>query len=200
MRIMVIGATGTIGGAVVDLLGGSHDVIEVGHTGGDHRVDLALRESIRELFESVGSVDAVVSAAGEAEFGPLDQLTDRDFALTLENKLMGQANVVRIGHGYVADGGSITLTSGVLSQEPMEGSAAVSMANAGLEGFTRAAALELGPSTRVNVVSPIWVAETLEAMGRDPSGGMPAAEVARAYRESVEGDRTGEVLDVREFA
>ena len=113
---------------------------------------------------------------------------------------MGQVNLVRYGREYVREGGSFTLTSGVLAQEPMPGSCAISMVNAGLEGFTRAAGLELGPAIRVNVVSPPWVSETLAAMGRDPSQGMPADQVAAAYLEALEGRRTGEVLDARRFA
>jgi NAD(P)-dependent dehydrogenase (short-subunit alcohol dehydrogenase family) len=112
---------------------------------------------------------------------------------------MGQANLVRIGLGHVADNGSITLTSGVLSREPIPGSAAISMANAGLEGFIRAAALESPRGIRINAVSPIWVSETLEAMGKDGSQGIPSDQTALAYKASVEGSDNGEVLDVRDY-
>ncbi|MBV9109393.1 MAG: SDR family oxidoreductase, partial [Gemmatimonadetes bacterium] len=130
---------------------------------------------------------------------PLEQLTDEDLESSLHNKLMGQVNLVRRGLTTVADGGSFTLTSGVLAQSPMPGSGAISLLNAGLEGFARAAALEAPRGVRVNVVSPPWVSETLQAMGQDPSGGMPAAEVARAYVASVTGTMTGQVLDARSF-
>ena len=145
-------------------------------------------------------VDAVVSTAGLAKFGPLDQLTDADFQLGLSNKLMGQVNLIRIGYRYVRDHGSFTVTSGLLGREPMQGSAAISLVNAGLDGFVRAAALELPRGIRINAVSPVWVTETLMALGMDTSQGMPAEQVALAYVESVEGKRTGEVLDTRSFA
>jgi NAD(P)-dependent dehydrogenase (short-subunit alcohol dehydrogenase family) len=106
---------------------------------------------------------------------------------------------VRVGLPYISDNGSFTLTSGVLSTEPIPGSAAISLVNAGLEGFVRAAALETPRGIRVNVVTPPWVSETLEAMGQDASTGMPAAKVAAAYVESLESQRTGEVLDARSF-
>lgn len=199
MRIVVIGATGTIGQAVADALAARHEVVRVGRTQGDYQVDMADKASLQRLFESVGPFDAVVSAAGAARFGPLDTLTDEDFAFSLANKLMGQVNIVRTGMASIRDNGSFTLTSGVLAGEPMPGSGAISLVNAGVEGFARAAALEASRGVRVNVVSPPWVSETLEAMGQDGAGGMPAAQVAAAYVESVEGSRSGEVLDARHF-
>jgi len=102
---------------------------------------------------------------------------------------------VRLGFECVNDGGSFTLTSGVLSRVPMPGSGAISLVNAGLEGFTRAAALEAPRNIRVNIVSPPWVTETLLALKMDPSGGLPAAAVARAYARSVLGTETGAVIE-----
>jgi NAD(P)-dependent dehydrogenase (short-subunit alcohol dehydrogenase family) len=103
-------------------------------------------------------------------------------------------NLVRLGLGSVADRGSITLTSGVLAQRPEPGTAAISLVNAGLEGFVRAAALEAPRRIRINVVSPPWVTETVQAMGRPLEGSLPAAVVARAYVRTVEGDESGQVV------
>ncbi len=200
MNILVVGGTGTIGSAVVDLLSEQHDVTVAGHTSGEVQVDLADPDSIEQLYDAVGPLDAVLSCAGEAAFGALDDLEDDDFSLSLSNKLMGQVNLVRRGLDAVRDGSVFTLTSGVLSQEPMPGSAAISLVNAGVEGFVRAAALEAPHEVRINVVSPPWVAETLDAMGEDPEDGLPAATVAEAYRKSLEGDMTGETIDARTVA
>ena len=197
MRVIVVGGTGTIGSAVVAALSARHEVVAVGRTRGAVQVDLASSNSIRAMFQEVGRFDAVISAAGQAKFGSLDDLTDADYLFSFSNKLMGQVNLVRIGRQFIADGGSFTLTSGVLSQEPMKGSASISMVNAGLEGFARAAALELPSGIRINAVSPPWVTETLVARKMDPSHGMPAALVALAYLASVEGTMTGQTLDPR---
>jgi NAD(P)-dependent dehydrogenase (short-subunit alcohol dehydrogenase family) len=194
MRILLIGGTGTIGSAVYTLLAQSHEVLRCTRSGEDLKVDMAVPSSIRAMFETAGPFDALVCTAGQARFAPLDKLQDEDFAFTLVNKLMGQVNLVRFGRKFINNGGSFTLTSGILSQQPIVGSAAVSLVNAGLEGFVRAAALDLPREVRINVVSPPWVSETLVKMGRDPAPGMPAAQVALAYQESVEGDRTGHVL------
>lgn len=200
MKILVVGGTGTIGSAVVETLEGDHDVVVAGHTSGEVQVDLADSSSIAQLYETVGAVDAVVSCAGEAAFGALGELEDEDFDVSVSNKLMGQVNLVRRGLEAVEDDGVFTLTSGVLSQEPMAGSAAISMVNAGLEGFVRAAALEAPRGIRVNVVSPPWVEETLDELGMEGPEGLPAADVATAYRASIEGEQNGETIDAREVA
>lgn len=195
MRILVVGSTGVIGRAVVEALSARHAVVSA-HRGGSPRVDITDPSSIEALYAEVGRVDAVVAAAGAAKFGPLSELSEADFRLGLDSKLMGQLNLVRLGIASVADGGSFTLTSGILGRSPMPGSAAISPVNAALEGFARAAALELPRRIRINVVSPPWVAETLQAMGMDPASGAPAATVARAYVRSVEGSETGETIEV----
>ncbi len=198
MNVLVVGGTGTIGSAVVENLERDHDVIVAGHSSGTVQVDLADSSSIEQLYASVGAVDAVVSCAGDAAFGELEELTDEDFDLSLSNKLMGQVNLVRHGVDVLNDNGVFTLTSGVLSQEPVQGSAAISLVNAGLEGFVRAAAIELPRNLRINVVSPPWVDETLEEMGADFSPSLPAATVAEAYRASLEGSQTGATIDARD--
>ena len=136
----------------------------------------------------------MVCAAGPAKFAPLVQLSDADFRFSLDHKLMGQVNAVRFGFEHVQDGGSFTLTAGSLAQTPMPGGAAISLVNAGIEGFARAAALEAPRRIRVNAVSPPWVTETLQALKMDLSEGLPAAVVARAYVRSVTGTDTGSIL------
>lgn len=195
MKILVVGATGTIGGAVTEALRARHEVQPASLSRSPLKVDLSDADSIRKLYARVGRIDAVVCVAGQAAFRPLPALTDANFALGLSNKLMGQVNLVRLGLEVVTDGGSFTLTSGILSRQPMPGGAAISMVNAGLEGFGRAAALELLRGLRINVVAPGWVRETLVAMKMDPSTGTPAAAVASTYVEAVEGRMTGQVLD-----
>ena len=104
MRIVVIGATGTIGGAVVKLLRQRHQVIAVSRSSGDHRADITNKASIETTLGAIGKVDAIVSAAGNAVFKPLTALTDSDFEKSLHDKLMGQVNVVRTGAQYILSG------------------------------------------------------------------------------------------------
>ncbi|TDN66824.1 short chain dehydrogenase [Paraburkholderia sp. BL10I2N1] len=194
MRVLVVGATGLIGREIVQLLSPEHEVITASRKGSAISVDISDKASIESMYSKVGTIDAVICVAGAAKFAPLGALSDEDFAFSLKNKLMGQVNLVRCSVGHVSQGGSLTLTSGVLAQQPMEGSAAVSVVNAGVEAFTRSAALELRGKARVNTVSPGWIAETLASMGRDPANGVPAAVVAQAYKRSLGGDMTGDVI------
>lgn len=195
MKIIVVGATGTIGSAIVKTIGNHHEVIPVSFSKSSIKVDIADKTSISNMFESIGRVDALISATGLAKFGPLATLADADFELGLKSKLMGQVNLVRLGLDHVNDNGSFTLTSGILSRKPMDGSAAISLVNAALEGFARAAALEMPRGIRINVVSPNWVVDTLKAFDMDPSIGTPAEAVAHAYVRALEGTMTGEVLE-----
>lgn len=198
MKILLIGATGTIGKAVSGRLSHEHQVIAAGHSDGDVQVDLGQPGTIQAMFEKVGKVDAVISTAGLAKFAPLDKLSDADYQLALDNKLMGQVNLLRIGRDYINQGGSITLTSGVLSRQPMPGSASISMVNGALESFVKAAALELD-QLRLNVVAPSFVKETMLIMGMDPTHGISAADTAEVYAVAVAGNMHGETLDVADY-
>ena len=195
MKVLVIGGSGTIGKAVVNQLSTEHEVIVAGHSSGDVTVDLADSNSIRAMFERIGQVDAVISSAGVAQFSALEALSDELYQQALNNKLMGQINLLRIGREFIREGGSLTLTSGILSRYPMPGSAAVSMVNGALESFVKAAALELN-GLRLNAVAPDFVKETMSLMGMDDSEGVSAADTAKVYARVVEGEMHGTVVDV----
>ena len=198
MKIIVIGATGTIGTDVVAALAGRHEV--VGVTRHTHpAADLTDHASLEALFAKVADVDAVVSCAGDGAFKPLADLSDDDFAFSLRSKLMGQVNLARIAARHLKDGGSITLTSGALAQLAMSGAAAISMVNAGLEGFARSAQLDLPRGLRINIVSPPWLKPTMEKFGMDSSSGMSTADAAKAYVVAVEGELKGQVLVCSSF-
>jgi NAD(P)-dependent dehydrogenase (short-subunit alcohol dehydrogenase family) len=200
MKIMIIGARGTIGTAVSNILEDGNDIVRVGYSDGDFRVDLGSKVSIAALFDAVGPVDAVISTAGLADFGPLASLDDAAFDLALSNKLMGQINLIRIGVDKLNKNGSITLTSGILARQPMPGSSVISMANGALDAFVKAAALEVSNGVRVNTVAPAFVKETMEMMGMDPTSGLSAADTAKAYKQAVDGDANGMTLDAPEYA
>jgi NAD(P)-dependent dehydrogenase (short-subunit alcohol dehydrogenase family) len=193
MKIVVIGASGTIGRAVSAALAERHEVVAASRRG-PTRVDLADPASIEALFDTVRDCEAVVCCAEGGALTPLESSSDDAFFTGLEGKLLGQVRLVRAAARRMPRGGSVTLTSGRFDG-PLPGSTFGRLVNEGLEAFVRAAAAELPGGPRVNVVSPGWVRETLAAFGED--GGVPADVLARVYLDAVEGVMTGSTLTVR---
>src|SRR5262249_1328326 len=142
MKIVIVGATGTVGKAVVAATKDRHDVIEVGKADGAMQVDFTDCESIRALFRQVGAFDALVVAAGRVQFRALTEMTEQDMRVGLNDKLMGQVNLVLIGQNHISDGGSFTLTSGTTSHDPIPYGTSASMVNGAIDAFVRAAAIE----------------------------------------------------------
>lgn len=198
MRIVLVGASGTIGRAVAAELGQRHDIVPVGSKSGEVQIDITDAESIRSGLARIGACDAIVSTVGKVKFAPLAEMTDADFAIGLKDKLMGQVNLVLLGRQHLNDGGSFTLTAGVLTHDPIRAGSSASMVNGALEAFARAAAIELPRGLRINTVSPGVLVESMPAYGAFFRGHepVPAARVALAYSKSVEGARTGQVFEV----
>jgi NAD(P)-dependent dehydrogenase (short-subunit alcohol dehydrogenase family) len=198
MKIIVIGATGDVGRAARTELSTRHEIITAGRTSGDIQVDIADRASIENMYRQTGKVDAVVSAVGTVHFGPLAEFTQEQFMLGLTNKLMGQINVVLVGLDYLHDGGSFTLTSGVLDRDPIRMGVGAATANGALGGFVVGAAIEMPRGLRLNVVSPGLLDVSVERYGNWFPGHVPVSSqhVGLAYAKSVEGALTGQVIIV----
>ncbi|MCB0334807.1 MAG: short chain dehydrogenase [Bdellovibrionales bacterium] len=196
MKIVLIGASGTIGKEVGIALSSEHEVIAVTRQSSDLRLDLESQDSIRALFENILCFDAIVCVAGNAKYGEFQTLTEDDYYIGLKNKLMGQVNLVRIALDYIRPGGVIVLTGGTASRKPFaKGGASISMVNAALEGFVRAVAEETQGKIRINLVAPGWAKETLEAFQMESEEGIPAKEMAPAYLNAIAGESTGKIFD-----
>jgi NAD(P)-dependent dehydrogenase (short-subunit alcohol dehydrogenase family) len=198
MKIVLIGANGTLGKAIAAELTRRHSIVSVGRNSGDLRADMRDLQSLRALFQKTGKVDGVVCAAGSVHFGPWGDLTPEKFAVGLRDKLMGQVNLVLAGQDALVDGGSFTLTSGILSEDPIRAGACASLVNGALESFVRGAAIELPRGLRINIVSPTVLLESMPAYGPYFPGykPVPAADAALAYSKSVEGRQTGKIYRV----
>ncbi len=191
MKIIVLGATGKIGRAITRELEPRHEIVSVGSRSGDLQVDYTDGESVRSMFESVGSFDGLVCVVGgDSTFRPYDQLTDGDFELGFRRKFLAQLNLVRVGADFATDGASFTLSSGFLSHYPITSSVATSPFNAAVDALATSLAPLLPRGLRINVVSPAPVVP----VDKVRVGLVSAAQVAAHYVQCVEGDFTGRVL------
>jgi len=197
MKILLIGGNGTIGRTVKANLAARHEVIIAGRKSGDMLVDIADSKSIEQMFEALGKVDAVVNIAGEAKWDLFENLSEEDFYIGIRSKLMGQVNLVRIGRGYINPGGSITLTTGILADDPVAMTTSAAMVNGAIHSFVKAVVLELN-HIRVNAVSAGLVEDAYEKYKDFFPGHNPVSmkKVVNGYIKSVEGKINGEIIRV----
>jgi NAD(P)-dependent dehydrogenase (short-subunit alcohol dehydrogenase family) len=195
MKVLVVGGTGTIGCAVVDELSSRHEVIVAGHQRGDVQVDMTDNQSIETMYHKLGQLDAVIATTGSVHFGALSEMTAENYQIGLQSKLMGQINLVLMGLNFMRDHGSFTLTSGILSRDPIRLGSSASMVNGAIDGFVKSAAIEMPRGIRINVVSPTVLTESMDKYADYFRGFVPvsAKKVALAYSKSVEGAQTGQV-------
>ncbi|AIS63058.1 MULTISPECIES: short chain dehydrogenase [Listeria] len=194
MKILLIGASGTLGSAVKERLEKKADVITAGRHSGDVTVDITSVDSIKKMYTQVGKVDAIVSATGSATFSPLTELTPEKNAVTISSKLGGQINLVLLGINSLNDNGSFTLTTGIMMEDPIVQGASAAMANGAVTAFAKSAAIEMPRGLRINTVSPNVLEESWDRLepffqGFNP---VPAERVARAFEKSVFGAQNGE--------
>jgi NAD(P)-dependent dehydrogenase (short-subunit alcohol dehydrogenase family) len=199
MKILIVGASGTLGQAVAAHLGQQHEILAAGRSSGQYKVDLTDDASVQALFAATGPVDAVIATTGQLHFGPLREMSAAQFNTGLQDKLLGQVRLALAAQHHLREGGSITLTSGIVSAQPIRDGSNATAVNAGLEGFVRAAAFELAATgLRINVVSPTVLEESMEGYGPYFPGfePAPARRVALAYQRAVEGIQSGQTITV----
>ncbi|MGE8547168.1 short chain dehydrogenase [Alcaligenes sp. Marseille-Q7550] len=198
MKIILVGASGTLGSAIARELSADHEVIRASRHGQDVQVDIVDEASVQAMFKHVGPFDALVSATGWLHFGPWDQVRPQDIAASLDNKLMGQIRLALLARPFLNKGGSITLTSGIVGEQAhiLDGVSAATV-NQALKGFVQASA-QYWREGRINLLSPTVLSESLGGYGPYFPGfeAVPAARAAKACRRSVEGVETGRILRV----
>lgn len=198
MRILIIGGKGTIGQTVTNHFARANEVLVAGRNSGDLTIDIADSNSIKNAFEKTGQLDAIVCIAGEAKWAEFKELTEDDYYIGLRSKLMGQVNLVRIGQHYLSPNGSITLSTGILADDPVVRTTSAAMVNGGIHSFVQAVALEIENGIRINAVSLGMVEDAYEKYkdffpGHNP---IPMKKVVNAYVRSVNGKRSGEIIKI----
>lgn len=196
VKILIIGGNGTIGKKVSDYFKTKYEVLIGGRSDADVQIDIAKSESIELAFRKIGTLDAIVCIAGEAKWDTFENLTEDDYYIGLRSKLMGQVNLVRIGSKYLNPNGSITLSTGILADDPVEKTTSASMVNGAIHSFVRAVNLEIKNEIRVNVVSLGVVEDAYEKYESYFPRHNPITmnQVVNAYRRSVEGKGRGEII------
>jgi len=194
-RIIILGASGTMGKYLATAFESEHDVVRVATKSGDYKLDFTSTEDIEKFYKEVGSFDALISTAGPTFVGPWKNLTDQTFRTGIEGKMMGQINLVLIGQHYINPKGSFTLITGVLTHEPQINFANASAANGAVEGFVRAAAIEMQNGIRINAVSPTVIENSPQYFPYFP-GEIPTTmkQLEFGFRKSVFGSVTGQII------
>ena len=184
MKILLIGANGEIGKILKPEFAKKHEIISAGRTSGDFNVNIRDVNSIEKLFQQIGKIDACICVAGDCYTGELLSLDEEKLNIGIQNKLLGQINLVLIGQKYVNDNGSFTLTSGKMGDKPVKNNSAKAIVNGGINSFVLSASLELERGIRINAISPAKVAD------------IPIHELTNAYFKSVESTVNGEIIKV----
>lgn len=198
MKIIIVGGNGTIGKKVSSFLSKENEVITAGRNSGDLKIDLSDSNSIKSLFEKNKNFDAVISIAGEAVWAPFDNLTEDDYYKGIKNKMMGQVNLVKIGYKYINYGGSFTLTTGILADNPVKMTTSAALVNGGIHSFVKAVSLEMENNIRVNVISPGLVEDSAEKY-KDYFPGYKIVKMknlAELYAKVIQGNQNGEVIRI----
>ncbi len=195
MKIIIVGATGTMGKHLANAFEKEHEIVRVAKKDGDIQADITSTDSIEKMFKQVGPFDALISTAGPTYVGPWKKLNDKEFRQGVEGKMMGQINLVLIGQHYINPKGSFTLITGALTHDPQKNFANASAANGAVEGFVRAAAIELENGIRINAVSPTVIENSPQYFPYFP-GDIPVTmqQLEFGFRKSVFGANTGQVI------
>ncbi|PQJ09130.1 short chain dehydrogenase [Flavipsychrobacter stenotrophus] len=195
MKIIIVGASGTMGTYLSSAFEKEHEIVRADRSGADVQVDITSPESIEEMYKKVGTFDAVISTAGPTFVGPWNKLTDKEFRQGIEGKMMGQINLVLIGQHYINAKGSFSLITGALTHDPQKNFANASAANGAVEGFVRAAAIELQNGIRINAVSPTVIENSPQYFPYFP-GDIPVTmkQLEFGFRKSAFGANTGQVI------
>lgn len=200
MKILIIGGKGTIGQPVTKHFQIENEVIVAGRSSGEVNIDIADINSIEKGLKTLKKVDAIVCIAGEAKWANFNELTEEDYYIGLRSKLMGQVNLVRIGKNYLTSGGSITLSTGILADDPVVKTTSAAMVNGAIHSFVQAVDLEIENGIRVNAVSLGMVEDAYEKYkdyfpGHNP---VPMKKAVNAFVRSVNGKGSGEIIRVYE--
>jgi NAD(P)-dependent dehydrogenase (short-subunit alcohol dehydrogenase family) len=194
-KIVVVGATGRLGRVVVGGLS-DYEVVRAGRSGPDLKIDALDFESVSDVFASIGTFDGLISCIGGTPFKTFEELTMEDFALGLSKKCFSQLNLAKAAIPYLTENGSITLTSGIIGDEPILAGSCAAAANGALNMCVSTLAAEYAGKLRINIVSPSIIENSVEDYGMLFDGFEPTSKkrIVEAYRRTISAPISGRVL------
>ena len=197
-KIIVVGATGKLGRVVVEGLQKDYEVIRAGRSGPDLKIDAFDFESVSDILASVGPFDGLVSCIGGTPFKTFEELTMDDFAAGLSTKCFSQLNLAKAVIPFLSENGSITLTSGIIGDEPIIAGSCAAAANGALNMCVSTLAAEYAGKLRINVVSPSIIENSVDHYGMLFDGFEPTSNesIIHAYRRTISAPITGRVMSL----
>jgi 3-oxoacyl-[acyl-carrier protein] reductase len=160
----------------------------------DVRSTAEMAAAVQATVAEFGRLDALVANAGVLKLAPLEVLTDEDWYRIIDIDLTGVMRTVRAAVRALATDGSVVVVSSVAGAAVgWSGHTPYTSAKAGLIGFVRSAALELGPrGVRINAVLP-GVIESPQSLDPVNSGGPVGLERSAS---TIPLGRVGQPCDV----
>lgn len=196
MKAIVIGATGTIGKGIVEELERKGYEVSYGTRKSIESIDIESDESVHNFFETMDRPDVIICAAGSASYTTLLDLDEEKIQFSLNSKFAGQLRVAKYGIKRLKENGAIILTGGFFAYSPRPATSILTAINRGLEGFVKAAALEMEEGKRIMIAHPPFLSETAEKMGM-PSEPWPNTNVvAKSYIKALENGKSGDIIYV----
>ncbi|MEH6908469.1 3-oxoacyl-ACP reductase FabG [Neobacillus drentensis] len=156
-----------------------------------------VEDAVKEVYEAYGSVDILVNNAGVIRDNMLFKMSDSDWQTVMDVHLKGSFNAARAAQKYMVEnkyGRIINISS--TSALGNRGQANYSAAKAGLQGFTKTLAIELGRyGITANSVAPGFI-ETEMTMETAARIGIPFEQLIQASVSQIPVGRTGKPADI----
>ncbi|PSQ25155.1 short-chain dehydrogenase [Halobacteriales archaeon QS_8_65_32] len=131
--------------------------------------DRASIERLRDVaVDTLGGVDVLVNSAGATDHASLLDMTDAQWAFSVDVLLSGVFRACQV-FGRAMESGSIVNVSSMSAGQIREHRPAYCAAKSGVNGLTRAAAVDLAPEIRVNAIAPGFVRTELSGERLDES-------------------------------
>ncbi len=170
----------------------------IGHGAYGISADVADISQVRALFDQLARVDLLVTCAGGAIFGAVDELDPSAWQNLFKARFFGQLNACHYAVPKMPEGSVILLCSGIAGRIGFPNYSGGAGLCGGIDAMGRALAVELAPrGIRVNVLSPGLIEDT------EIENNLTDEELARFYEAAcavIPLARPGQSTDIADAA